>query len=138
MEKLEHIEDEMIESVELMQEAYELFNQVLKKNNAVDKSMACCLMDALSKKFKMDVRNKEEEIASIKEKLGENVKVSIDEKAVKDRKMEKFLRETEKLQTIMLMTEVALQKYFPLNNRGQAFKKKRNRLRKMRSKTIGK
>ena len=138
MEKLEYIEDEMIESVGLMQEAYELFNQVLRKNNAVDKAMACCLMDGLSKKFKMDVKNKEEERAAIKEGLGENAKVSVDEKSVKDRKMEKFLHETEKLQAIMLMTEVALKKYFPLNNRGQALQKKRNRLRKMRSRTIGK
>jgi hypothetical protein len=35
---------------------------------------------------------------------------------------------------MMEMTAKNLKKHFPLNNRAQEFKKKRNRLRKMRSK----
>lgn len=136
MDKLEQIEDEMSESMDLMIEAYGLFNQVLKKSNGIDKAMACCLMDSLSKGFKIEVRDKEDKIEQLKENSKQEITISLEEKKRMDRRMEKFIDQSQALQQMMMMTDKALQKYFPLNNRTHAFKKKRSRLRKMRSKII--
>jgi len=134
MNQLEEIEDEIFETMDLMIQAYKMFNEVLKQDHFAHKAIAASLMDQISKQFKIDVREKEEKIASIRDHFGSDALISDEEAKVKEEKFKSFTFKVEEYEKMMEMTAKNLKKHFPLNNRAQEFKKKRNRLRKMRSK----